>query len=277
MDGLPAPPPAYVLIPNRRLKERFERQKNWALMTPEEILLDSSTSVSTSLEDSSKPAGRQEKDKRSRLDDSSSAREPDLLSPDSSADSDRSAASRKRQGQSGSRDEADLPADVKESEKELRDLQKTLRGDSDSNPFSTVLRANTGFSEFFGPDTQKSSWLDQVAHDKAVMDQFKQAVESPLSPQLYRSLTVNPVESMFDLAPGIDSLKSTPLVRSPFSRSDGLDLRPNAFLPPSPGLSDDKFAGPSSALSTQPRFQPAQQPMPSPPTPTFVFPKRVFQ
>jgi hypothetical protein len=80
------------------------------------------------------------------------------------------------------------------------------------------------------------------------------------------------------LTPGIDTLKSTPPVRSPFSQTDGLDSRSNALLPPPPGVSGDALTGQSSALSAQPKlFQAPQQPTLTPPTPTFVFPKRVFQ
>ncbi|MGA2660202.1 MAG: hypothetical protein ABSH34_22105 [Verrucomicrobiota bacterium] len=281
MEGLPAPPPQYVVIPSRRLQQRLDRQKNWASMTPEEVLLDDSGSASLStsaFEDSSKPPGGQEKDKHSRRDSSSTGRQPGTFSPDSSGDSGRSSASRKRQGQSDSRDEADLPDDIKATERQLRDLQKMLRSDMDSDPFSTVSRASTGFSDFFGSDSQKSGWLDQVAHNKAVMEQFKQAIESPLSPSFSSSLNLNPFESIVGLTPGIDTLKSTPPVRSPFSQTDGLDSRSNALLPPPPGVSGDALTGQSSALSAQPKlFQAPQQPTLTPPTPTFVFPKRVFQ
>jgi hypothetical protein len=284
MEGLPVPPPQYVVIPSRRMQQRLERRKNWTSMTPEEILLDNpdSASLSTSaLEDSSKPSGDQEKDKHSRPDSSSTGRQPRMLSPDSSGDSDRSSALRKRQGQSDSRDEADLPDDIKATEKQLRDLQRSLRNtlgvDTDSNPFSTVPRASTGFTDFFGSDIPKSGWLDQVAHNKAVMEQFKQAMESPLSPAFSSSFTLNPFESIIGSTPGADSLKSPPLGRSPFSHSDALDSRSNALLPPSPGAFGDALTGQSSVLPSEPRLvQPAQQPSLTPPTPTFVFPKRVF-
>ena len=289
MDGLPVPPPQYLVIPNRRLLERLERKKNWAAMTPEEILLDESTSVSTfSSEDSSKPSGRQAKDKHSRPDASGAARQPGAFDPDSSTDSNWSPASRKREARSGPSDEADLPATLKASERQLRDLQKTSRGDTDSSPFSTVPRADTGFSGFsgfsgfFGSDSPKSDWLDQAAHNKAVMAQFKQAVESPLSPPLFQgpafssSLAANPFDSILGPTSGADPLNSTPLFRSPFSQSDGLGSRSSALLPLPAGVSDGTFAGQSS-LSTQPGLQPAQQPSLTPPTPTFVFPKRVFQ
>ena len=278
MDGLSAPVPQYLVIPNRRLQDRLERQKNWASMTPEEVLMESSSSFLTSFfQDSSKSAGRQEKNNRSRPDHSRSARQRDGLSPDSSADSDGSSASRKRQDQSDSDDGADLPADLKETERQFKDIQKRLRGDGDFNPFSTVTQTNTGFFDFFGNNSQKPSWLDQVAHDKAVMEQFKQALDSPLSPPLSRSFTVDPFESLVDLAPGVDTLKSAPLVRSPFPRSDGLESRSSALLPLPPGVSDSQFTGPSSSLFTQPRPQPPQQPSLTPPTPTFIFPKRAFQ
>jgi hypothetical protein len=280
MEGLPVPPPQYVVIPNRRLKERLEREKNWASMTPEEILLDNSASVlisASAFEDSSEAPRGQEKDKHSRPDYSSTGRQPGLFSPDSSGDADGASAFRKRQGQSGSRDEADLPADIKETEKQLREVQKILRADTDSDPFSTVPRASTGFSDFFGSDSQKSGRLDQVAHNKAVMEQFKQAIEFPLSPPFSSSLTLNPFASIIGSTPGSDTSKFTPPVRSPFSQSGGLDSRFSALFPPPPGASGDAWTS-QSWLSAQPGLsQPVQQPALTPPTPTFVFPKRVFQ
>jgi hypothetical protein len=281
MDGVPAPPPQYVVIPNRRLKERVERQKNWASMTPEEILLDDSASASSSTpasEDSSKPPGRQEKDKHPRPDYSRTSRESGMLSPDPSGDSDGSSVLRKRQRQSGSVDEADLPADIRENARQLRELQKILRADTDSGPFSTVPRASTGFPGLFGSEGQKPSALEQLAHHKALMEQFKQATESPLSPPFSSSLPLDPLESTIGSKPSLDTVKPTPPVRSPFSQSDGLDWRSSALFPSSPGALDDPFTGQSFAPSAQPGlFQPAPQPALTPPTPTFVFPKRVFQ
>jgi hypothetical protein len=110
------------------------------------------------------------------------------------------------------------------------------------------------------------------------MDEFKQSLESPLNPPLPGSLTLNPFQSIFDSTPGLNTLNSTPLVHSPFSQSDVLNSRANALLPPPPGAPDNPFGGLSSAFSAQSGFsQPAQQPNLTPPTPTFIFPKRVFQ
>jgi hypothetical protein len=285
LDGLPAPAPQYLVIPSRRLKERLERQKNWASMTPEEILLDDSTSFSAfSAEDSSKPSDSQTKDKRSRPNDPGSDRQKGRFSLDSSTDSDWSSASRRRDTRSGSSDEADLPANIKASEKQLRELQKTFRTDTAtaSSPFSTDLRANSGFSDFFGSESPKSDWLQQAAHNKAIMEQFKQSIESPLNPPLFlspalsSSIEANPLESIFGSTPGNDPMKSSPLGRSPFFQSDGLDARSSAPLALPSAASDGAFAGQSS-LSAQPGLQPAQQPSLTPPTPTFVFPKRAFQ
>lgn len=280
MEGLPVPPPQYVVVPNRRLKERLERQRNWASMTPEEILLDNSdsTAISTSpLEDSSKPPAGQEKDKRSRPDYSAADRPPSMVSPQSPAEADGSSALRKRQGRSGSRDEADLPDDIKAIEKQIRDLQKSLRGETGSDPFFAAPQTGAAFFDSFGSDNQKSLRLDQAAHNKAVMEQFKQAIESPLSPTFSGSFTVNPFAPLMGSTPPADTLKSAPLARSPFSRSGGLDSLSSALLPPPPGVSDDALTGQSS-LSAQPGLsQPVQQPSLTPPAPTFVFPKRVFQ
>jgi hypothetical protein len=277
--GLPFPEPEYMVTPNPRLKERLERRKNWAAMTPEEMLMDSSTSTLTSdSEDSSKAPGRPERDKRSRLDYSSTARQQDRLSPDSSRDADGPSASRKRQARSDSSDEADLPEDIRAAEKQLKDFQKSLRADSDSSPFSEAPRAGTGFSEFFGFESQKSSWVDEVKHHKAVMEQFKQAIESPLDLPLSSSFTVNPFDSVVDSTPVMGTQDSTPLLRSPFSDSDGLGWRSSAPLPTPRSAASDTFAAQSFSLpATQPAIQPAPQPTLTPPTPTFVFPKRVFQ
>jgi len=283
MEGMPLPAPQFLVVPSRRLQERLDRQRNWPAMTPEEILLDGSTPFSnSSSEDSSEASGRRGNDKHSGRDYSGTGRRSGIFSPDSSGASDWSSASRKREAQSGSRDEAELPANVKAAEKQLRDLRKDFGGETDSGPFSTALRADTGFSDFFGSDREKSGWLDQAKHNKALMDQFKQAIQSPLSPPLFLgsplsgSLGLNPFESVVDSAPGIGSLGSTPLARSPFSPSDGLDSRSSALLPLPAGVSDANLTGQSS-LSAQPRPQPAPQPSVTPPTPTFVFPKRAFQ
>jgi hypothetical protein len=59
-------------------------------------------------------------------------------------------------------------------------------------------------------------------------------------------------------------------------QADGLDSRFGAPPLALPGLSEDKFTGQSALPSLQPN---SQQPEPlhlTPPTPTFVFPKRPF-
>jgi hypothetical protein len=283
MEGLPVPVPQYIVIPNRRLHERLERQKNWASMTPEEILLDGSTPFSTSSSnDSPDSSDRRRTDKHSRSDYPDGARQPGIFSPDSPGDSDWSSASRKRDIESGSRDEAELPADIKAAEKQLRDIQKAFRGETDSGPFSTTLRANTGFSDFFGSSGQKSSWLDQAAHNKALMDQFKQTIQSPLKtplfpgPALSGSFGMDSFESTLDSNPGFGGLNAAPLAGSPFSPSDGL-ASPSTALLPLPAAAPDAALAAQSSLSAQPRLQTAPQPSAAPAPPTFVFPKRAFQ
>jgi hypothetical protein len=170
-----------------------------------------------------------------------------------------------------------LPDDIKAIEKQIRDLQKSLRGETGSDPFFAAPQTGAAFFDSFGSDNQKSLRLDQAAHNKAVMEQFKQAIESPLSPTFSGSFTVNPFAPLMGSTPPADTLKSAPLARSPFSRSGGLDSLSSALLPPPPGVSDDALTGQSS-LSAQPGLsQPVQQPSLTPPAPTFVFPKRVFQ
>jgi hypothetical protein len=282
MDGLPLLPPQY-LIPNHRLKERLERQKNWGAMTPEEILLDESNPFSTSsTDDRSKPAARQskDKDKQSESDYSASGRRARMSDTDSSRDSDWSSASRKREDKSDSFDDEALPANVRATE---RELQEKLRGGAELSPFANAQRPDAGFSTFSAPDNQRSRWLEQVAHNKAVMEQFKQTLQSPsslpgfLNPTLPSGVALNPFESSVDSKPGLDMLQFAPLGRSPFSQSDGLGF--SFFGTPAsitPTLSGDSL-GSQSSLFTQPTAQPAQQPTVAPPTPTFVFPKRAFQ
>jgi len=279
LDGMPLPAPPYNAVPSPRLKERLERRKNWTSMTPEEMLMDSSSSITTvDAEDSSTPPGRQERDKRSRSDSSSTARQQDRLRPESSSDADLPSASRKGQERSDSSDEADLPEDIKAAEKQLKDFQKSLREDGASDLVSATPRAGTGFSEFFGLESQKPNWVDEVARHKAVMEQFRQAIESPLSLPLSSSVTLDPLDSVVDSTPVMGTRDSTPLVRSPFAYSDGLGLRSGAPLPTPRSVPDGTFAPQSFSLpTTQPAMQPAPQPTMTPPTATFVFPRRVFQ
>ena len=279
MDGMPGPPPPYSVMPSARLKERLERRKNWAAMTPEEMLMDSSSSISTvDTEDPSTPPGRQERDKRSRSDSSNRARQQDRFRRDSSDDADGPSVSRKRQERSDSSDEADLPEDIKAAEKQIKDFQKSLRADGASDLFSTAPPAGTSFSDFFGIESQKSSWVEEVARHKAVMEQFRQAIESPLNLPLSSSFTLNPLDSVADSTPVMGTRDSTPLVRSPFSYSDGLGLPSSAPLATPRSVADDTFAPQSFSLpTTQPAMQPAPQPTMPPPAAGFVFPKRVFQ
>jgi hypothetical protein len=201
----------------------------------------------------------------------------------SSRDPQSSTASRKRERRSDSEDDADLPADVKEAEKQLRAIQKEFRGETDSGFFSAAPRGDRLYSDFFGSENQKSASRDQVAHNKAVMEQFKQTIQSPLSPpaflssQLASDLGLKPLGGMAGPTPGSDPLNSVPWSRSPFSISDGLDFGSSATFSTLPGLSADTSLTGQTPPAAQPAPPPPAQPSLTPPTPNFVFPKRVFQ
>jgi hypothetical protein len=272
MQGLPLPPPRYPLvIPTRRAQARWERQKDWMSMTPEELLLGTSTS-----EEPSHDANRPDKEKRSWSDDAGTGYQPGTLNPNAAKEPERSGA-RKRWGELDSRDEADLPPDIKETQQELKKLVR----DTDPGFFSTAPPVSSGFSDIFGSASQRPSLLDQAAR-KARLEEYRQMIGAPASPQLSSSPVLNPLDSLADsprsiVNPGAVNLNSGPW-RPPFmqTETDGLHWRFGGLTPALPGLPEDKFTGQSALPSLQPNIQQPQPLHLTPPAPTFVFPKRPF-
>ncbi len=283
--GLSAPPPPLLVVPTKRLQERMDRRRSWALATPEEILLERSAALpGTDLEDDSKPSERQRKDGRPRVDQSNPRRRPDAVGPEAGEDSDDSAVARKRQDNARARDddERDETSDeFKDNEKQLKDLRKELRKSlgegTDSNPFFTVPAAAISLPNFFALDIQKPNPLEEASRHKAVMDEFSQMLDSPLNTSLYSAPSLGLSGPATELSPGFEAGKPAPLFASPFvppdvggSRADGAAL--------STGAADDALSGlfsGNSALSTP--AQPVQTPTLAHPSPSFVFPKRAFQ
>jgi len=270
MQGLPVPPPRYPLvIPTRRAQARWERQKDWMLMTPEELLLGTSTS-----EEPLKDAKRPDKEKRSWLEDRDTGYQPGPLNPNAAKELERSGA-RKRWGELDSRDEADLPAEIKETQKELK---KLLR-DTGPGFFPAAPLVDSGFSDIFGSASQKPSFLDQAAR-KARLEEYRQMIGAPASPQLSSSPLLNPLDSLLDspqgiVNPGAFNLNSGPL-RPGFLQTGGLGWQFGAPQPALPGLPQDKLSGQSALPSLQPNIQQPEPLRLAPPPPTFVFPKRPF-
>ncbi len=300
LDGLPPPPPQspFILIPNRRLQGRLANQRGLSSMNKEELqeLLLASPGAE---EDLSKSGTRPDKEKRSRqgLEMSRSDREADLSEPDSRGNKNKDgetdpSASRKKDNKSepsdqlDSRDDSEMPADLRETLKEFRQQ----RGDEVTADFlSTPSRANLGLSEMFGSRSQKASVFDNVAHNREALENFKRATEGKtaldkaIGPQFFTgpslSLTpvANPLESPADSPGSLDLLQSRALRLSDL-QGGGFDSPfSTTRLAPSSSFSDGKFAMPSTYLLEPPKFQAPQQPILPPPTPTFVFPKRAFQ
>jgi hypothetical protein len=278
MQGLPLPPPRYpLLIPTRRAQARWERQKDWMSMTPEELLLGTSTS-----EEPLHDANRPDKEKRSWLEDRDASYQPGPLKPNAAKEPERPGARARRDQLDASDEEADLSADIEQTQKELKKLLGTdtvLGPETNRGFFSTAPLASSGFSDIFGSPSQKPSLLEQAAR-KARLEEYRQMIGAPANPQLSSSPVPGPFESLLDsprriFNPGALDLNSGPL-RPAFPQSDGPGWGFGAPAPAAPLLPQDKFTGQSALPAPQPNIQPPQPLHLTPPTPSFVFPKRPF-
>lgn len=258
-DALPVPPFRYppVIIPNRRA---LDRQGDWGALTPEELLLGAS-----STDDLFTP-------KRGRSEDThrSGERQTGTLKPNPARE-DEATGARRRPGNPGGHDKAELPPGLQANDPALSRL---LAPGGDAAFFFPVTSEHSGPAGAFTFGGERNGFFDRETH-KARMEAFRQALIG-LAPaaQPAGGAPFNPLDSLTESRGGTVAPRSE-LLRPGSSRLDRLDAQIGPPQPPPPGVADDKLPGQAGSLTPRPATQP-QQPVLTPPVPTFIAPKRPF-
>jgi hypothetical protein len=271
-----APPQSFILSMKQLQegRERLERRKNWASASPEDLLLErTSGSMDSDLQGGTKTAEQQERSQRLRLERWSARRQAEAA--EESRDS---SGSRQRQGEARGRDQqTEAPDQFKADEKQLKEIRKALQEAADPSPFFNVPSPTISFGEFFGVGEPKPKSLEEAAHHKALMEEFKQVLELPLSTTFSGRLGVSPGGSVGDFTGGVGvgGPAVAPLFSSPFgppagagSQAGGAALATGA----AEGALNQQLLGGSATPA-----QPAPAPAMAPPAPNFIFPRRAFQ
>jgi hypothetical protein len=179
LDGVaaePAPTPSGPVIPNKRVKELLERRKNWAFVNPKDLMNGPTAEDILKLPEYG-PDGQEKKNQSlmgQYYEQLGAKRGSD---PGSSQRKDESTygspqKSNQRDG-SGTREELNLPAGIRESEQALK---KLLESDSGAGVPALSPRRSS-FSDIFGLSEPTSSREKDLEH-KRLMDEFRRVLDT---------------------------------------------------------------------------------------------------
>ena len=261
----PARPIPRVVLPDKRTQEMMERRKNWALLSPDEVLMG--PTVDGLLDQPAFDKNGQPKKKLSPVE--------EFLYPekaDAKVDGKNSAHSdRDSKEDSDERENADLPESVKQSQ---RKLQEDLRAFSPAaQPTAPEGRGN--LSDIFGLNPKGS--LESDLAEKARLEEWKGrwSLPKPTGGQ------GGQLGSVFDPA------RSAPAAMTPapnllpdvssFKRDLGMSGTPSlGILQPSLLDASARSYNGYNAMSSPLNLPKPEPPKLTPPLPTFSAPRRTF-
>jgi len=261
-NALDAPIQRYTPRPlSKQALQQMERNKNWILMTPEELLLGSSG------EEALKPSGSgaEERAKQARLQEYYLRRSG--LRPGAQGgpwrDSE-GAAWGAQLAKEGSAEDAAMPANIRASEKAL--LKAVTSGLDDES--SSLSHAHSGFSDIFHMGGEKSPAEERsMLQHKANMQEYRRVIGAPLDQTASDFRSAHRIDAP---APG-----ATDFVTARANQPDRLSPAYGTLPPLAPGPAQKTF-GSTSLLPTTPFITDQHPTDTAPPKPTFLAPKRPF-
>ena len=261
-EGLTAPLPRYTARPlSKQALQQMERNKNWILMTPEEMILG------TPSEETLKPSGSsaEERAKQGRLQDYYYRRSG--LRPEASGGPwrDSEGASWGAQvAKDGGAEDSRMPANIRASEKAL--LKAVTSGLDDES--TRLNNSHNGFSDIFHMSGERSAADERsMLQHKANMQEYRRAIGAPLDQTVGDWRAARRVAMP---APGSVDFAGTHV-----REVDKLSPTYGTLPPLAPGAPQRAY-GSTSLLPATPVVTDQRPADTTPPKPTFMAPKRPF-
>lgn len=265
--------PRPTVVPNKQTREILERRKNWAFMTPEELVIGRSTLEAFDLD------GADKKEDTKLLSPMERYYQRLLNKDNSRAESQKNGTKGHRSGNGksslsplGGPDEQDqdeslagLPASVQESQRAVRANQEKDKKDTASEHHSFGF-----FSDVFALERRPSLEEQKQEHER--LDAYRKSLGLDPLPTFGSPFAKEreQVKDPYRLAsPAITGLAPAPSITAPGSATTPAGSKTSPFSDPTP-----KLAGSSSLSPAPPKLDPPKTVLP--PNPTFSAPRRVF-